>query len=73
MNTNPDKYSSATTNAGISTDGLDPAVAKVLRSTYTLLGATLTFSAVMAYLNGNKRAIFWPVDIASVLYLPVDG
>ena len=51
MNTNPDKYSSATTNAGISTDGLDPAVAKVLRSTYSLLGATLTFSAVMAAIS----------------------
>ena len=48
MNTNPDKYTSATTNAGISTDGLDPAVAKVLRSTYTLLGVTLAFSALMA-------------------------
>ena len=59
MNTNPDKYSSATTNAGISTDGLDPAVAKVLRSTYTLLGATLTFSAVMAGISMAMNAPYF--------------
>jgi modulator of FtsH protease len=48
MNTNPDKYSSATTASNIANAALDPAVAKVLRSTYTLLGITLAFSALMA-------------------------
>ena len=48
MNTNPDKYSSATTTSNVANAALDPAVAKVLRSTYTLLGITLAFSALMA-------------------------
>jgi modulator of FtsH protease len=48
MNTNPDKYSSATTASGVANAALDPAVAKVLRSTYTLLGVTVAFSALMA-------------------------
>lgn len=48
MNTNPDKYSSATTASTVANTALDPAVAKVLRSTYTLLGITLAFSALMA-------------------------
>jgi modulator of FtsH protease len=48
MNTNPDKYSSATTASSVANAALDPAVAKVLRSTYTLLGLTLAFSALMA-------------------------
>ena len=48
MNTNPDKYSSATTASTVANAVLDPAVAKVLRSTYTLLGITLAFSALMA-------------------------
>ena len=48
MNTNPDKYSSATTASTFANAALDPAVAKVLRSTYTLLGITLAFSALMA-------------------------
>lgn len=48
MNTNPDKYSSATTASTVTNAALDPAVAKVLRSTYTLLGITLAFSALMA-------------------------
>jgi modulator of FtsH protease len=48
MNTNPDKYSSATTAFSVANAALDPAVAKVLRSTYTLLGLTLAFSALMA-------------------------
>jgi modulator of FtsH protease len=48
MNTNPDKYSSATTASTVANAALDPAVAKVLRSTYTLLGITLAFSALMA-------------------------
>lgn len=48
MNTNPDKYSSVTTASSVANAALDPAVAKVLRSTYTLLGITLAFSALMA-------------------------
>ena len=48
MNTNPDKYSSATTASSVANAALDPAVAKVLRSTYTLLGVTVAFSALMA-------------------------
>ena len=48
MNTNPDKYSSANTASAVANAALDPAVAKVLRSTYTLLGVTLAFSALMA-------------------------
>ena len=48
MNTNPDKHSSATTASNVANAALDPAVAKVLRSTYTLLGITLAFSALMA-------------------------
>ena len=48
MNTNPDKYSSANTASIVANAALDPAVAKVLRSTYTLLGITLAFSALMA-------------------------
>ena len=48
MNTNPDKYSSATTASNVANAALEPAVAKVLRSTYTLLGITLAFSALMA-------------------------
>ena len=48
MNTNPDKYSSATTASTAANAALDPAVGKVLRSTYTLLGITLAFSALMA-------------------------
>lgn len=48
MNTNPDKYSTANTASAVADAALDPAVAKVLRSTYTLLGVTLAFSALMA-------------------------
>ncbi len=48
MNTNPDKYSSVNTASAVANAALDPAVAKVLRSTYTLLGITLAFSALMA-------------------------
>jgi len=59
MNTNPDKYSSTTATASIATDGLDPAVAKVLRSTYTLLGITLAFSAMMAGLSMAINAPFF--------------
>ena len=48
LNTHPDNYSSAPTASNIANAALDPAVAKVLRSTYTLLGITLAFSALMA-------------------------
>ena len=57
MNTNPDKYSSANTASAVANAALDPAVAKVLRSTYTLLGITLAFSALMA---GISMAITAP-------------
>ena len=59
MNTNPDKYSSATANAGIATDGLDPAVAKVLINTYILLGATLAFSVLMAGISMVMKAPYF--------------
>lgn len=59
MNTNPDKFSASATTTGIRTDGLDPAVAKVLRSTYTLLGITLAFSAMMAGLSMAIKAPFF--------------
>ena len=53
MDSNPkiDKYSSKTNASGIQSTALDPAVAKVLRNTYTLLGVTLAFSAAMAGLS----------------------
>ena len=53
MDSNPkiDKYSSKTNTSGIQSTALDPAVAKVLRNTYTLLGVTLAFSAAMAGLS----------------------
>ena len=53
MDSNPkiDKYSSNTNTSGIQSTALDPAVAKVLRNTYTLLGVTLAFSAAMAGLS----------------------
>ena len=59
MNTSPDKYSSATASAGVSTDGFDPAVAKVLRSTYSLLGLTLAFSALMAGISMAMNAPYF--------------
>jgi len=47
-----DKYTaksiSSNQQSGIQSTALDPAVVKVLRSTYMLLGATLAFSAAMA-------------------------
>jgi len=47
-----DKYSaksiSGNSQSGIQSTALDPAVVKVLRSTYMLLGVTLAFSAIMA-------------------------
>ena len=53
MDSNPkiDNYSSNTNTSGIQSTALDPAVAKVLRNTYTLLGVTLAFSAAMAGLS----------------------
>lgn len=59
MNTNPDKYSSAMASAVVSTDGFDPAVAKVLRSTYSLLGVTLAFSALMAGISMAMNAPYF--------------
>ena len=43
-----EKYSSSTTTGGIQSTALSPEVAKVLRSTYMLLGTTIAFSAIMA-------------------------
>ena len=59
MNTSPDKYRSATASAGVSTDGFDPVVAKVLRSTYSLLGLTLAFSALMAGISMAMNAPYF--------------
>ena len=43
-----DKYETKAMPSGIQSTALAPDVAKVLRSTYMLLGATLAFSALMA-------------------------
>ncbi len=43
-----EKYSAKTMPSGIQSTALDPAVIKVLRNTYMLLGVTLAFSAAMA-------------------------
>lgn len=43
-----DKYQTKAMPSGIQSTALAPDVAKVLRSTYMLLGATLAFSALMA-------------------------
>lgn len=59
MNTNPDKYSSTTTASSVANVALDPAVAKVLRSTYTLLGVTLGFSALMAGISMAMNAPYF--------------
>ena len=59
MNTNPDKYSSTTTASSVANVALDPAVAKVLRSTYTLLGVTLAFSALMAGISMAMNAPYF--------------
>ena len=60
MDSNPNinKYSSETATSGIQSTALDPAVAKVLRSTYMLLGVTLAFSALMAGLSMMINAPF---------------
>ena len=59
MNTNPDKYSSTSTASNVANVALDPAVAKVLRSTYTLLGVTLAFSALMAGISMAMNAPYF--------------
>ena len=59
MNTNPDKYSSTSTASSVANVALDPAVAKVLRSTYTLLGVTLAFSALMAGISMAMNAPYF--------------
>ena len=59
MNTNPDKYSSTSTTSSVANVALDPAVAKVLRSTYTLLGVTLAFSALMAGISMAMNAPYF--------------
>ena len=46
MDTN--KYTAKQMPSGIQSTALDPAVVKVLRNTYMLLGATIAFSAAMA-------------------------
>ena len=43
-----EKYNAKQMPSGIQSTALDPAVVKVLRNTYMLLGATLAFSAAMA-------------------------
>ena len=43
-----EKYTAKTMPSGIQSTALDPAVIKVLRNTYMLLGVTLAFSAAMA-------------------------
>ncbi|MFT7123925.1 MAG: hypothetical protein ACI8XQ_001971, partial [Bermanella sp.] len=44
----PEKYDTKAATGGIETTALSPEVSKVLRSTYLLLAATVTFSALMA-------------------------
>jgi modulator of FtsH protease len=43
-----EKYTAKTMPSGIQSTALDPAIIKVLRNTYMLLGVTLAFSAAMA-------------------------
>lgn len=52
-------YSSKTATRGIESTALSPEVSKVLRSTYLLLGATLTFSAMMAGLSMAMNAPYF--------------
>ena len=59
MDSNLNKYSSKTVPSGIQSTALDPAVAKVLRSTYMLLGVTLAFSALMAGVSMAINAPFF--------------
>ena len=46
-------------SSGIQSTALDPAVAKVLRSTYLLLAATMGFSAIMAGVSMAINAPFF--------------
>jgi modulator of FtsH protease len=52
-------YGSKTATRGIESTALSPEVSKVLRSTYLLLGATLTFSAMMAGLSMAMNAPYF--------------
>ena len=53
------EYGSKTATRGIESTALSPEVSKVLRSTYLLLGATLTFSAMMAGLSMAMNAPYF--------------
>ena len=52
-------YGSKTATRGIESTALSPEVSKVLRSTYLLLGATITFSAMMAGLSMAMNAPYF--------------
>ncbi|MDB4262799.1 Bax inhibitor-1/YccA family protein [Porticoccaceae bacterium] len=52
-------YGSKTATRGIESTALSPEVSKVLRSTYLLLGATVTFSAMMAGLSMAMNAPYF--------------
>ncbi len=54
-----EKYTTKTIPSGIQSTALDPAAAKVLRSTYMLLGVTLAFSALMAGVSMAVGAPFF--------------
>ena len=56
---NSKEYGSKTATRGIESTALSPEVSKVLRSTYLLLGATLTFSAMMAGLSMAMNAPYF--------------
>jgi len=53
------EYGSKTATRGIESTALSPEVSKVLRSTYLLLGATVTFSAMMAGLSMAMNAPYF--------------
>ncbi|MDB4076600.1 Bax inhibitor-1/YccA family protein [Porticoccaceae bacterium] len=52
-------YGSKASTRGIESTALSPEVSKVLRSTYLLLGATVTFSAMMAGLSMAMNAPYF--------------
>ena len=52
-------YGSKAATRGIESTALSPEVSKVLRSTYLLLGATVTFSAMMAGLSMAMNAPYF--------------
>ena len=52
-------HGSKTATRGIESTALSPEVSKVLRSTYLLLGATITFSAMMAGLSMAMNAPYF--------------